>query len=281
VGLIASVIFFRAWRVAIGGESLVPLWIIGVIPSILFWSSDLGKEPLILLGIAIATWGTLKLWRQPGLFPAVALVVGLVEIFFVRQWMALIFGAAAATAFILRPSSPIMRVVALALAAAVGVTTTIFASAIMESIGRQTFLEALEGISSSWAIGGSAQEAVKFSSVSDVIAFFPIGAFAALFRPLPGEISGAFGWLAGGENLLMLVLVGWAATRLIGRPWSFPLVLAVALVFWWTSIYAFLSYQNLGTAVRFKLQVVPFMVAIIGLGLQSTFPKARPTSRHD
>jgi hypothetical protein len=262
--------------VAVGGSSLAPLWIIGFIPSILFWSSDLGKEPLIFLGIAVATWGTLKLWREPGVVPALALVVGLAEIFFVRQWMAIIFGAAAATGFVLRPSAPIMRLVALALAAVVAVTTLIFASAIMESIGRQTLLEALEGVSSSWAIGGSAQEPVKFSSVSDVVAFFPVGAFAALFRPLPGEISGAFGWLAGCENLVLLALMAWAVMRLIGRPWSFPLVFALALVFWWTSIYAFLSYQNLGTAVRFKLQVLPFLVAIIGLGRQSTRLEAAP-----
>jgi hypothetical protein len=209
----------------------------------------------------------MKFWRDVTWVSLVAVAIGLVAVYCVRPWMAFIFGAAVGTALILRPSRPFMRIVAIAVGIAVVATMLIYASDVVELIGEQGVYDALETVSSEWAVGGSAQEPVTFSSWSDVVLFFPIGAFAALFRPLPGEIGGAFGLLAGLENLAILALCVWALVRVRHTRWEFPLVFAIALIFWWTCIYAFLSYQNLGTAVRFKLQVLPCLMALVGFAI--------------
>lgn len=126
-------------------------------------------------------------------------------------------------------------------------------------------LVAIETVSQAWAQGGSAQEMpVDVGSVQGVLLFLPLGAFTALFRPLPGEIMNPFGLLAGLENLALLGLLLVAVVRLRTARGADPAVVwAVAFVCAWASIYGFISYQNLGTGVRFKLQVLPVLVGLL------------------
>lgn len=265
VGLIAVFIFYRAWRLAVPGDSLAPLWILGLTPSVLFWSSVLGKDPLVLLGIALAAWGVLRHWRHGGAAPWLAVLAGIVLMSVIRPWMGLIILGAIGLASLLRPTSSTARWVWLALAVAALVGGYVLLRLFGEEIAKFSMLEALETVSSSWAIGGSgAKQPLTFSSPADVIRFLPVGGFTALFRPLPGEIGGAFGLAAGGENLLLLGLMLWAAWRVLGMRWNFALLFVICVIALWTPLYAFLSYQNLGTAVRFKLQVMPFLMAFIG-----------------
>jgi hypothetical protein len=96
-----------------------------------------------------------------------------------------------------------------------------------------------------------------------MIKFAPVGMFTALFRPLPGEILNPFGLFAGLENLLMLWLLV-AAIRKEGMAiFKEPIVTwAVSLVMVWSFLYGFISYQNLGSAARFKLQILPVLFSL-------------------
>jgi hypothetical protein len=88
--------------------------------------------------------------------------------------------------------------------------------------------------------------------------------FAALFRPLPGEIMNPFGILAGLENLTLLVLFIFSI-RQFGKKLVLDknhlLVLLILLI--WSGIYGFISFQNLGSGVRFRLQAMPFLIYFI------------------
>ncbi|MDY6945380.1 MAG: hypothetical protein SXG53_06650 [Pseudomonadota bacterium] len=265
LGLISIFLFYRAWRLAVPGDSLAPLWILGLTPSVLFWSSVLGKDPVVLLGIAIATWGVVRQRCHGGAAPWLAVLAGIAIMSAIRPWMGPILMGAIGLASLLRPSSPSARWAWLAIGVATVVGGYVLYGRFGEEIAKFSMLEALETVSSSWAIGGSAaKEALSFSSPADVLRFLPVGAFTALFRPLPGEIGGAFGLAAGAENLLLLGLMLWAAWRVLGMRWNFALLFVICVIALWTPLYAFLSYQNLGTAVRFKLQVMPFLMAFIG-----------------
>ena len=102
-----------------------------------------------------------------------------------------------------------------------------------------------------------------------MIAFLPIGAFTALFRPLPLEVRNAFGLLAGLENAYMLGLFVVGMTRR-GFGWFRQPVLLWALttLLVWGAVYGFVSYQNLGSAFRFRVQVAPILLL---LGLYLTY----------
>jgi hypothetical protein len=270
--LAATYVFSKSWRIATGDASLRSLWVLGLTPSILFWSSTIGKEPLIFVGIGLATWGTLTLWRDAGAGGALALLAGLVGMFFIRPWMPVLFGLGVATAFVIRATNPLVRVFAFVTGAMVLLAVGFFGAGILGISEQGRLLFAIELVSSSWAVGGSANEAVAFTSFSDVIWFIPLGAFTALFRPLPGEIGGPFGLVAGVENTVLLILLIWAVVRLTRSDWRFPLIFSAAFIVWWTGLYAFLSYQNLGTAVRFKMQIMPFLVALIGFAAAQRRP---------
>ena len=106
--------------------------------------------------------------------------------------------------------------------------------------------------------------------MSSMITFMPIGAFTALFRPLPFEIMNPFGILAGLENAFILTLLVIGLMR-CGFGWMRqPILLwAATTLLIWGAVYGFASYQNLGTAFRFKVQVVPILL-LLGLFLKYT-----------
>ncbi len=96
-----------------------------------------------------------------------------------------------------------------------------------------------------------------------MVAFIPVGSFTALFRPLPFEVPNAFGALAGIENLTILLLFLAGLMRQGIRWTTHPVLMWAALVLLiWGSVYGFASYQNLGTAFRFRAQVAPILLLL-------------------
>jgi hypothetical protein len=267
IGLVGVLVFFRSWRLVADETSTWPLWVIGLTPSVLFWSSIIGKDPLIFLAIAVATWSTMKLARNGGMGELLALLLALVAMFFVRPWMVPVFGLAVATAFVVRSKHPYVKIGAAVIGLLVIAVAIYFVREVLGIQEEDRLIAAIGIVTSAWSVGGSATESVPFNTASDVVYFMPLGVFTALFRPLPGEIGGLFGLLAGIENALLLIAIAWSLARLVRRAWEFPVVFALAMLVWWCSLYAFLSYQNLGTAVRFKLQVMPFMLALVGFAM--------------
>ncbi len=73
-----------------------------------------------------------------------------------------------------------------------------------------------------------------------------------------------FGLLAGLENFFLLVLLGMAVVRARLSAFRDPLVLwAALLLVTWAGLYGFISYYNMGAAVRFKLQVLPVLLMLL------------------
>ena len=130
-------------------------------------------------------------------------------------------------------------------------------------------------MSHAWAKGGSSLGNPDLHNLTDMILFSPLGMFTALFRPLPGEVNNAFGLIAGLENVGLLYYFGRALwrTKLKGitgnQRWAF----AISLIIIWSFSYGFISYQNLGTAVRFKLQILAIMLIFIQSVLNGTDAK--------
>jgi hypothetical protein len=58
-----------------------------------------------------------------------------------------------------------------------------------------------------------------------------------------------------------------------------PLLLwGVLFVVVWATIYGFVSYQNMGSAARFKLQVLPVMLGLIFYWLTRDLPQETPVN---
>ncbi len=265
VGLLAIYLFYRASVIFLRRENIRVFYMLALFPSILFWSSILGKEPIILLGMALYTYGVVGWYRSRGLYYLFMIALGIALTMFIRQWMGLILLLPLIVFALHGIRGGLQKVM---FAVFVVSIFSFFFNQFSEqmNIGTiQDMLETTDTISRGFATGGSGQEiAMEFASINDMVAFAPLGIFTALFRPLPGEILNPFGLLAGLENLVLLSLLLLAIKRTGWREARQPLVIwAIFLVVIWAAVYGFVSYQNLGTAVRFKLQILPVLVGLL------------------
>jgi hypothetical protein len=131
----------------------------------------------------------------------------------------------------------------------------------------------LNTVSRSWAFGGTAQAVPEFNNVFDIIVFLPIGMFTALFRPMPWEAHNLFTILASIENLILIFLFLKGLRNFDMHFVRYPFIaFAGLLLAAWALVYAFISYQNLGTALRFKSDILPFFLLIF---VPLAFPKEK------
>jgi hypothetical protein len=264
VGLLAVYVFYRAGCLLLGREDVRILYLLGLVPSVMFWGSILGKDPITLLGIAVFVYGILAYVRRRGVGNLVLALAGLALAASLRLWLAAIFLLPLGV-FLVAGRGGIGRKVLLA---AFVVPALLWSFTLVSERFRiessLDFIDQTDRMSQSWSHGGSGQELEGgLSDAGAVLGFMPLGAFTALFRPLPGEVMNAFGLLAGLENLALLAVFALSLFNGRWRRLTSPEVawLAVTVVVW-ASIYGFASYQNLGTAFRFKVQVMPLLVLL-------------------
>lgn len=271
IGLIAVYIFYRSAVISIGREMISLLYLLGMLPSLLFWTSILGKDPIVLLGIAIYSYGVAGMMARQKMSMFAYVVIGLAIASFIRIWLGLIFIIPLIAAYVLAGRSSIVTKVVFILIAVPGLLIALQGFSEQFSLETtQDLVNTTESISSAWSRGGSAQEIQGgFNSIGSMIVFAPIGAFTALFRPLPFEVPNAFGLMAGTENAILLGLVVIGLMRR-GFGWiRQPILLwAAGSLLVWGTIYGFVSYQNLGTAFRFRTQIAPILLL---LGLYLTY----------
>jgi len=266
VGLLGIYLFYRAAVRFLGHEDWRVLFALGFLPSILFWSSILGKDPVVLFALGLYAYGIIAWYRTRRWSFVLLFIIGLALATLVRMWLVPIF-TAPLVVFAMhgqrgRPRKIMMFVLVMAgFWFGVRRTTEHFRVETTRDLVGQT-----HNLSRRWARGGSAETLPEINSLDDMIKLAPTVVFTALFRPLPGEVPHSFGWLAGTEDLGMLLLLALALLR-IGECWGDlkePVVLwAIFLILAWASVYGFVSFQNLGTAVRYRLQIMPFLWGLL------------------
>ncbi|MGF1502265.1 MAG: hypothetical protein ACFBSD_10655 [Paracoccaceae bacterium] len=265
VGLAAVYLFYLACRTALGREDMRILLALGMFPSLMFWTSILGKDPVTSFGIAVFSLGVVGFIRSRRFDWLWLVAAGLLIASAVRLWLAPIFIAPLAmTALLTSRTSVTFR----ATTAAIGVPAFLWAAGLFaerfEIDTARDLVQTTDTLSRAWATGGSGQQIQSFDSLGAMVAFLPWGAFTALFRPLPGEVNNIFGVLAGVENALLLGLVLFGLCRFgVRKTLRDPVVLwAVLTLLAWAAIYGFVSSQNLGTAFRFRAQVTPILLPL-------------------
>ncbi|HET7663223.1 MAG TPA: hypothetical protein VFK31_06240 [Rhodanobacteraceae bacterium] len=266
-GLVAVYLFYRGWRWLMPQLDARALLWIGLFPGILFWSSILGKDPITLLGVGMYFCAIAHGYASGNKRWLLLALLGIAIAAFIRPWYGLILTAPLVAYGLLgRRLRPWQKAVLIVLVA-VGTMFAMQRFLNNFQIDDSADLVATSNqVAHSWAYGGSGQETQQFHGMAGMLAFMPFGAFTALFRPLPGEGSG-FMLFAGLENVVLLILFARALWRMplrsLRNPW---IAWVVLLLLVWAAMYAFPSAQNLGTAVRFKLAVMPILWPLLLLG---------------
>jgi hypothetical protein len=275
VGLIGTVVYYRAACAFLRKRDTRILWLLGLVPSALQWSSILGKDPLAYTAIGLYAWGVVRLYRQPSLWSIAAIGCGIFGASYIRPWMAAIL-LAPLTVFGLFSLRGVLSRILLGSVVAVGFfgALSIF-SDVLHVSSVDDVVDQTQAQAQAFDTGGSAnQSALEHdNSVEKMIVFAPLGIASALFRPLPGEVPNIFGFLASLENVALLWLTVRAFRRSRLKDLADPVLLwAMTLVLSWSLVYGFVCYHNAGTGVRYRFQIFPVLIGVVAYLARSRRP---------
>jgi len=266
IGFVGVYLLYRAGEVLLERPSPFAFWALLLYPSVLFWSSIIGKDPLMLAAIALNVWGVVTVTRRGGKIYLLAVLTGIAFASAIRVWMGPILLAPCLLLSSMRTKQTGWRITAVVLIVLALLTVVPATVSRLQLDKTEDLLEATRTVAEGWDRANSSLRLdVDLKSTWDLLLFTPQTIFIAYFRPLPGDIPNLFGWLAGCENLALLLLSLWALLRVRLRHFRTHLfVWAVALLATWGIAYSVIAYKDLGAAVRYKLQIIPILLGVIG-----------------
>ncbi len=280
IGTVGVFFFFKAFQTFLPpGVLKTAVYLTALMPSILLWTSLHLRDPWIFLMIGLLAYGMAlamqRGWMKPWLMCATA-IGGLMLL---RPYVAAVAVASLIPSVTLfkplriRPSAFGVRLTLCVIAITLGLYVLTKAQQLV--LGTEPIsYEILTNIRNAAAVEGSALPPVAFRSWTDAIAHIPLGSINFLFRPLPWEAYNLPAVVASAENSFLVVLVlmalisgrWWQSLRTMRSFW--PMLIFAAGV---TAVYALIG-GNLGTLMRVKIQVLPFLLAFAALGLARLRP---------
>lgn len=238
------------------GQPHILLYVVCCLPGFHVWSSVMGKDELVFLGVTTFVWGVAEPTRR--LF---ALAFGLTVCALVRPHVAAMLAASCAVAMILSSDVPFLGRLLLSggllfgLRASFPFLVEFVGIEVIDSEGSNEFVQRWQGRNLE---GGSS---IDISSYS-----VPFQIFTYLYRPLFVDAHSALGLVVSVENLILL------AISLLGAPWIVTVLASGNDRFYsrfnllfcaMTTIALASTTTNLGIAIRQKIMVLPSLLALV------------------
>lgn len=256
LGLIGILILIKIIRNITGKQQIHWIFLFLLfLPSMHFWTSFIGKEPIVFLGLAMAFYALSQTKIH-----AVYLGVGLLLVGLIRPQMAAIFIFCLGIAFLFYKSywswKYILFFGIIGLLVFIGLTqASWFSSFSWDAI--QYYIDVHH-----WQLSKSK----AYVPLEDYPWIYKL--FSFYFRPLPGEMPGIYGYLQGIENVFLLLISGFGIFALIQnkRKSGYPLSLletSIILFSLFSAIILSLAYSNFGLISRMKNMFMPFMLMIL------------------
>ena len=209
-------LFYRAFTIAVPeGRRKTYARLVFFMPSLLFWSSSVGKDAWMLFGLGLAAFGAARLVTSGATRAAVPLILGVGATAIVRPPVAAMIGGAIVVGYVVRPSPPEQRELALVfkvvvlVCLAIGMvflvrlTNDFLARAGVDEEGGIT--DTLQNTTFRTQEGGSSFQ----PSVLDSPTRVPLAVVTVLFRPLLPEARNVQGLLAAAEGTALLAWAIW------------------------------------------------------------------------
>jgi hypothetical protein len=280
-GLVAIYIFYRAAVGLTRVDRPWMFWALGLYPSVLFWSSILGKDPVVLLGISLHVWALVRVVCYGERAHLLTAIAGLALASIVRVWMGPIMLIPALVLFALKIRHIGWRVFTVSAVTAMLAAMAPATASRLEVDPTADLFQSTQSFTRGWDKANSAMHPdMELNSLTDLILFTPQSFFAAYFRPLPGDLPHLFGWIAGCEDLVLLLLSTFALFKLRRYHWRNHFFLwGATLLLTWGLAYSLVTYKDLGTAVRFRLQIMPVLLGMVWFLVSGPF-RARINDWH-
>ena len=265
IGLMAMYLFYRTSIIITKRENRMFFWVLVLFPSLLIYTSRIGKESLMLFCIAVYAAGLVNWHFKRKIIYIFIGLTGLFACSYLRIWVTVVLIIPLFFYVLYATKDSLSKVAGTLLLGILFLFAydMLFAYFNLKSI--DDIYAKLEFVALHSDSGGSAlnRASVIINGPLDVIKFAPSGIFTALFRPLPWDVKSMLGLLAGMEGLLLLYLFFRAMIQTQLRELKDPiLVWAIVLVLSWALLYGF-AIQNFGTGVRWKTQVLPIFLGLL------------------
>jgi hypothetical protein len=269
----------RAFQIALpAGDAKRYALLIFFLPSMLFWPSSIGKEAWMTLALGLTAYGAARVFTHQGR-AYLPLVLGLGAGLIVRPHVAVVVVAALFAGYIVRPrrghgilGGRIGKIIGIAMLATVGVIAAQQMQDALHLGSSSSFNEALDVAQERTDEGGSSFEAARIRSPADV----PWAAVTVLFRPFPFEADNVQAMVSALEGLGLIALFVVSARRLVQVPrlaMRNPYV-AFALVYSMIFVFAFSTFGNFGIITRQRVQLFPFVIVLLCLGVTAKRPSS-------
>jgi hypothetical protein len=284
LGFFGLLLCWRAFKRAVPtGDAHRYALLVLFLPSLLYWSSALGKDAWSVFCLGVCSYGVARLMTRKYVSGGLILAAGLFGVVMVRPHVALTIGSGLVLAALLykprkaSPLNPIVRVLVF------GILLTMMLVLIsqtqkflgVESLNQESVNSQLSAAEGRTVEAGSAFAPVRVNTPIDL----PYATVTVLFRPFPWEAHNGQTVATAVEGLFLLVLTvrGWR--RLLSLPGALRRepYLAYSLGILLTFVYAFSSFSNFGILARQRCQVMPFFLALICLQQYRRKDPARPT----
>ena len=261
--------FYRAVVVALGRPYPPVFYLLAFFPSIIFWSSILGKDPLQFFFLGLYAYGG-AVWFVQGRPAALWLIgAGLLGSYLIRPWTALMAGSALVLATLLgRARGWQVGLLTLAGGSLLFLAGKYFLT-LVNLTDQALALEFMESQAKGFAgetqrVSGSGADLPDVAQGGFSAASLVLVIFTGLFRPLPFEITNPLTALAAVENTVVLLLALAALSRFRLAYLRDPLVLWPAIYcLTWATLYGLIVMANFGSGARFKLQMWPFFLLLL------------------
>lgn len=279
LGFLGLLLLYRAFVIGFPtGDRRRYARLLFFLPSIAFWPSSIGKEAWMTLGLGLVAYGAATLLA--GRPSRAALAAGLAATGFVRPHVTLLAFAALAVAYLLRRSrrlpllGPVGKLVGVLALAGIGVFIVGQVEGFLgvERLDEQSVDAVLDETNERSAQGSSEFTAPDARDVVNL----PWATVTVLFRPFPNEAHNGQALATALEGSFLLVLTALSFRRLPALPrdaWRNP-YLIFAIAFALLFVIAFSNVANFGIIARQRVQILPFVVALLSVPL----PGARAVS---
>lgn len=223
------------------------------LPSISFWSSGIGKDPISFLSIVLALWAALDLKKRLSIMS-----IAIIMMIFVRPHISGIMIIALSLSLLFdKKTSSIMRIFLIFVTLGISSLLIPYAlnyAGINESNSPEDIAEYIQGRQDVYKDTGSG---VTLSEMS-----FPVKLFTYMFRPMIFEARSITQLFSALDNIILLYLFIFGSyrvikTRKLTSIENRKFMWAYALIAW---VILALTTGNLGIAVRQKIMILPFFL---------------------
>jgi hypothetical protein len=271
---LGTIFFYRAFCITFpeGGHRRYALMLF-LLPSLLYWTSDVSKEAIVLLALGVATLGCARVFvRHRRGYPLIVLGTAMGVVTRPDEF-AILFGAFTVALFFRRQDArreqrAVRRLgTLLFLVVVLSVTALLTAKFLHSNSGG---VHSLSDLLNKAHKNNSGQGAGLGSSnvpYSPDPLLYPRDVYTVLFDPLPITARSLTQLIAAGENtvILVLILTSLRRLRLVVRAGRERAYVVLAAAYSLSFIYAFAALSNLGLITRERTLVFPYLLVLLAI----------------